>query len=188
MPQNPVSAKMRIFAHYSNEPMNLRLIKTILIGSVFALGLTSCHNAPETNIEKIGNLKKQLQADAKTLSDLETKTFVTLEKDFRICDSMLQYKSEEVVDKSFETLRLVQAYLEQFKITRPVMLSEMDSTLLQLDRLKADAESHYLSDSLVEVYIDTEAEFVNRLSNQVQYFQDRFNNCQKDLDALKKQR
>jgi hypothetical protein len=92
------------------------------------------------------------------------------------------------MEKSFETLQLVQAYLEQFKETKPVMQAEIDSTLLQLDRLKADAESHYLSDSLVEVYIDTEAEYVTRLSNQVQYFQDRFGSCQKDLDALKKQR
>ncbi|MBR4560967.1 MAG: hypothetical protein IKO23_03500 [Bacteroidales bacterium] len=170
--------------------MNQRLIKTILLGSLFALGLAlgGCHSAPETNIDKIDNLKKQVQTDAKTLSNLETKDFVSLEKDFMACDSMLQYQKEEQVEKSFETLQLVQAYLEQFKVTKPVMQAEIDSTLLQLDRLKADAESHYLSDSLVEVYIDTETEYVNRLSNQVQYFQDRFGSCQKDLNALKKQR
>ena len=164
-------------------------IKNILLGSVVALGLAlgGCHNAPETNIEKIDNLKKQVQADAKTLSDLDAKDFVTLEKDFRLCDSMLQYQNEEQVDQAFETLRLVQAYLEQFKATKPTMQAEMDSTLLQLDRLRADAESHYLSDSLVEVYIDTETEYVTKLSNQVQYFQDRFGNCQKDLNAIKKQ-
>lgn len=170
--------------------MNLRLIKTILLGDLFTLGLAlgGCHNAPETNIDKIDSLKKQVQTNAKTLSDLETKDFVTLEKDFMTCDSLLQYQEEEQVEKSFETLQLVQAYLEQFKDTKPVMQAEIDSTLLQLDRLKADAESHYLSDSLVEVYINTETEYVNRLSNQVQYFQDRFGNCQKDLDALKMQR
>ena len=168
--------------------MNLRLIKSLLLCNLLALGLAGCHNAPETNIERIDSMRKQIQTDAKTLNDLEAKDFVTLEKDFRLCDSMLQYQSEEVVDKSFETLRLVQAYLEQFKATKPMMQAEMDSTLLQLDRLKADAESHYLSDSLVEVYIDTEAEYVTRLSNQVQYFQDRFGSCQKDLKALKKQR
>ena len=170
--------------------MNLRLIKTILLGGLFTLGLAlgGCHNAPETNIDKIDSLKKQVQTNAKTLSDLETKDFVTLEKDFMTCDSLLQYQEEEQVEKSFETLQLVQAYLEQFKDTKPVMQAEIDSTLLQLDRLKADAESHYLSDSLVEVYINNETEYVNRLSNQVQYFQDRFGNCQKDLDALKMQR
>ena len=170
--------------------MNLRLIKTILLGGLFTLGLAlgGCHNAPETNIDKIDSLKKQVQTNAKTLGDLETKDFVTLEKDFMTCDSLLQYQEEEQVEKSFETLQLVQAYLEQFKDTKPVMQAEIDSTLLQLDRLKADAESHYLSDSLVEVYINNETEYVNRLSNQVQYFQDRFGNCQKDLDALKMQR
>ena len=152
------------------------------------LALGGCHSAPETSIEKIDSLKKQVQADAKTLNKIETKDFVALEKDFRTCDSMLQYLNEEQVDNSFETLRLVQAYLEQFKDTQPMMQAEIDSTLLQLDRLKADAEGHYLSDSLVTVYIDTETEHVNRLSNQVQYFQDRFGRCQKDLDALKKQR
>ena len=152
------------------------------------LALVGCHNAPETNIDKIDSLKKQVQTDAKTLRDLEAKDFVTLKKDFMTCDSLLQHQSNEQMEKSFETLRLVQAYLEQFKETKPMMQAEIDSTLLQLDRLKADAESHYLSDSLVEVYIDTEAEYVTRLSNQVQYFQDRFGSCQKDLDALKKQR
>ena len=166
----------------------MRLIKSLLLCNLLALGLAGCHNAPETNIERIDSMRKQIQTDAKTLNDLEAKNFVTLEKDFRLCDSMLQYQSEEQVDQAFETLRLVQAYLEQFKATKPKMQAEMDSTLLQLDRLKADAESHYLSDSLVEVYIDTEAEYVTRLSNQVQYFQDRFGSCQKDLKALKKQR
>ena len=167
--------------------MNLRLIKSLLLCNLLALGLAGCHNAPETNIERIDSMRKQIQTDAKTLNDLEAKNFVTLEKDFRLCDSMLQYQSEEQVDQAFETLRLVQAYLEQFKATKPKMQAEMDSTLLQLDRLRADAESHYLSDSLVEVYIDTETEYVTKLSNQVQYFQDRFGNCQKDLNAIKKQ-
>ena len=170
--------------------MNLRIIKTILLGGLMALAmaLSGCHSEPKTNIEKIDRLKKQVEADAKLLNDIETKTFVKLEKDFLVCDSMLQYQNSELVDQSFQTLQLVQAYLEQFKATKPVMQSEIDSTLLQLNRLKADAESHYLSDSLVAEYINTETEYVNRLSNQVQYFQDRFGTCQKDLGTLKKQR
>jgi len=162
----------------------------MFLSSLVAIGLAlnGCHSAPKTNIEIIDSLKKQVQADAKTLHDIEVKDFVALEKDFRICDSMLQYQSEEQVDKSFETLQLVQAYLEQFKVTKPTIEAEMDTTLIQLDRLKADAESHYLSDSLVTVYIDNETEYVNKLSNQVHYFQDRFGTCQKDLNALKKQR
>jgi hypothetical protein len=62
------------------------------------------------------------------------------------------------------------------------MQAEMDSTLQRLDLLKADAQTHYLSDSLVEVYINAETQQVEKLSNQVAYFKDRLGNCRKDLD------
>jgi len=179
--------------------MKLRLMtKTMLVCGLFAIGLAllSCNNTPEaisdskpeTNIDKIESLQKQVQADSKTLNDIEANVFVTLQKDFMACDSMLQYLSEEQVNQSFEKLQLIQAYIEQFKFIKPLMQADMDTTLHQLDRLKADAESHYLSDSLVSVYLESEAEYVEKLSNQVQYFQDRFSTCQQDLDALKKQR
>ena len=161
----------------------------LLCGLVgIGLALSSCNSKPETNIDKIDNLKKQVQADAKTLNDIESKEFVALQKDFRTCDSLLQYQSPEQVDMSFEKLQLVQAYIEQFKFTKPLMQADMDTTLLQLDRLKADAESHYLADSLVTIYLENETEYVNKLSNQVRYFQDRFSSCQQDLNALKKQK
>lgn len=177
--------------------MKLRLMtKTILFCGLVALSvaLISCNNTPkdndkpETNIDKIERLQKQVQADSKTLNDIEANEFVTLQNDFRVCDSMLQYLSQEQVEQSFEKLQLIQAYIEQFKFTKPLMQADMDTTLHQLDRLKADAESHYLSDSLVTEYLESEAEYVNRLSNQVRYFQDRFSTCEQDLNALKKQR
>lgn len=166
------------------------MTKTILLGGLVTLGLalSSCHNTPKTNVERIDSLKTQVEADAKLLNDLEANDYITLEKDFKTCDSLLQYQNEEQVEKSFETLQLVRAYLEQFRITKPMMQADIDSTLLQLDRLKADAESHYLSDSLVAVYIDDETAYVNKLSNQVHYFQDRFGTCQNDLNLMKKQR
>lgn len=184
--------------------MNLRLMtKTMLVGGLVALGmaLIGCNNAPkadtdskpetsidkpETNIDKIESLQKQVRADEKTLNDIEANKFVTLQRDFMVCDSMLQYQSQEQVEQSFEKLQLVQAYLEQFKFAKPLMQADMDTTLHQLDRLKADAENHYLSDSLVTVYLLEETEFVNKQSNQVRYFQDRFSKCQQDLDELKK--
>ena len=179
--------------------MKLRLMtKTMLVCGLIALGtaLISCNTTPEatsdskpeTNIDKIESLQKQVQADSKTLNDIEANEFVTLQKDFIACDSMLQYLNEEQVEQSFEKLQLIQAYIEQFKFTKPLMQADMDTTLHQLDRLKADAESHYLSDSLVSVYLESEAEYVERLSYQVQYFQDRFSTCEQDLDAMKKQR
>jgi hypothetical protein len=166
------------------------MTKTMLLCGLLGAGLAlgGCNSKPETNIDKIDNLKKQVQADAKTLNDIEAKEFVTLQKDFMTCDSLLQYQSPEQVDKSFEKLQLVQAYIEQFKFTKPLMQADMDTTLLQLDRLKADAESHYIADSLVAVYIEKEAEYVDKLGNQVRYFQDRFSSCQQDLNALKKQK
>ncbi len=179
--------------------MNLRLMtKTMLVSGLVALGmaLIGCNNTPkadneskpETNIDKIESLQQLVRADEKTLNEIEANEFVTLQNDFRACDSMLQYLSPEQVDKSFEKLQLIRAYIEQFKFTKPLMQADMDTTLHQLDRLKADAKSHYLSDSLVTVYLESEAEYVNKMSNQVRYFQDRFSTCEQDLDALKKQR
>ena len=163
--------------------------KTILAAMVaIVLALGGCHNAPKTNVEKIDSLKQQLMSDAQTLQDLEAKEYPSLEKDFMACDSMLQYQDQEQLDASFEHLLLVQAYLEQFKVTRPLMQADIDSTLLQLDRLKADAESQYLSDSLVTVYLEDETACVEKINNQVRYFQDRFSTCKKDLNTLKKQK
>ena len=66
------------------------------------------------------------------------------------------------------------------------MQAEMDSTLVRLDLLRADAETHYLADSLVADYIEDETRQVEKLSNQVEYFKDRLGNCRKDLNSFKK--
>lgn len=178
---------MRIFAQSNKtaEHMKLRhlLITCMALACTF---FSACHNAPKTNVEKIDDLKKQLESDAKTLKDLETTDFVTLHEDFMSCDSMLQYLRPEQLEETFQKLQLVQAYLEQFKETAPVMKADMDSTLRQLDRLKADAETQYLSDSLVAVYLDAETQFVVLTNNRISYFQERFANCRKDMKALKK--
>lgn len=142
--------------------------------------LSSCH--PNTNIGRIDQLKKTVKTDAKALNELNDNTFVQLEKDFFSCDSALQYLSEADLDKAFQKLQLVDAYIQQFKETRPIMQAEMDSTLLRLDLLKSDAETHYLSDSLVEIYINAESQQVEKLSNQVAYFKDRLGSCRKELD------
>jgi len=145
--------------------------------------LASCQ--PKSDLNKIDALKKQVKTDVKALNDLNTNTFFQLEKDFYSCDSALQYLPEEQLDKAFQKLQLVDAYIQQFKETRPIMQAEMDSTLLRLDLLRADAKTHYLSDSLVAVYIDAETQQVEKLSNQVAYFKDRLGNCRKDLDDFK---
>ena len=140
---------------------------------------------PKTNLDKIDALKKQVNKDIADLNDLETNRFVQLEKDFFSCDSLLQFIPEEKLDDVFPKLQLVDAYIQQFKETRPVMQAEMDSTLMRLDLLRADAKTHFLADSLIAIYLEDETQQVERLSSQVAYFKDRLGNCRKDLDDFK---
>lgn len=165
-------------------------LKAIIAPLLFAtaLAFSACNPTPKTDVERIDALKKQVQADAKTLGELEANTMVQLQSDFVACDSMLQYLHPEEVDEVFQQLQLVDAYIKQFKETRPTIQADMDSTLIQLDNLKSDIETHYLSDSLAAVYLETETQHVTRLSNQVQYFKDRFSTCSKDLNGFKKKK
>ena len=155
---------------------------------ITAIALAACQSAPKTDFERIDALKKQVQTDAKTMDELATKDLVQIEKDFFVCDSMLQYLPKEEVEEAFPKLRLINAYLQQFQEIRPIMQAEMDSTLVRLDLLKGDVESHYLADSLVEVYLEDETQQVEKLTNQVEYFKDRLGNCRKDLDDFKKKK
>ncbi|MBQ8958450.1 MAG: hypothetical protein IJ057_08135 [Bacteroidales bacterium] len=159
----------------------------LLLGCAALIGtFTACQ--PKTLIGEIGALEKQVKAEAQVLSQLEAKHLTRLEKDFVACDSMLQYLHPEEVETTFQQLQLVSAYIEQFKATRPTMQADIDTTLLQLSRLKADIESHYLNDSLANLYLDDEKQHIERLRNQVDYFKDRLASSQKELDALKKTR
>jgi len=162
--------------------MNNHRIIILLLAAAFFI-ITGC--TPKTTSDKIDALKQQVEADAKTLQRIEDKEFAMLESDFRHCDSMLQYLNETQLDASFDKLNLTQAYLQQFKDVKPLMVSKMDYLIVQLDNLKSDAESHYLSDSLVLVYLDTESKVADTLHKQVDYFQDRFHKCQHSLDSLK---
>ena len=183
---------MRIFAHHTTKPDTMNLVRlfrkaALLIGGIALVGaLASCQ--PKTLADKICALEKQVKVEAQTLNQLETKQFTRLEKDFAACDSLLQFLHPEEVEAPFQQLQLVGAYIEQFKATRPVMLADIDTTLAQLGRLKADIESRYINDSLAGIYLDDETQHVNRLSNQVKYFKDRFESSQKELNALKKMR
>ena len=143
---------------------------------------------PKTDLDKIDALKKQVNKDVKALNELNTNTFIQLEKDFIVCDSSLQYLPEKELDGVFEQLQLVDAYIQQFKQTRPVMQAEMDSTLARLDLLRADVETHYLADSLVAIYLEEETRQVEKLSNQVAYFKDRLGSCRKNVDDFKKKK
>ena len=161
--------------------------KLCFIGWLAALLLlVGCQ--PKTDLDRIDALKKQVNKDVKALNDLNTNTFVQLEKDFIACDSSLQFLSEAELDAAFPKMQLVDAYLQQFKETQPIMQAEMDSTLARLDLLRADAETHYLADSLVVSYIEDETQQVEKLNSQVEYFKDRLGNCRRDLDSFKKKK
>lgn len=169
-----------------SQTLNMRKSNIILIAAFVCLILVGCTNQPKTTAEKIDTLKQQVLTDANDLQDIDSKVFTTLQKDFLYCDSLLQYLTPEQVDARFEQLNLTQAYLLQYREVKPVMEKKMDYLLEQLDNLKADAESHYLSDSLVTVYLATETRVADTLHAQVAYFQTSFDNCQKELNKLKK--
>lgn len=155
---------------------------------VAALALAACQSEPKTDLERVDALKKQVQDNAKTLNELENKEFAQLQKDFMSCDSMLQFLHPEEIEEVFQQLQLVGAYISQFKENCPMMRANIDTTLVQLDHLKSDIETHYLSDSLVAIYLDTESQHVTRINNQVEYFKDRFAGCKKDLKEFKKKK
>lgn len=166
--------------------MKTRSIKTALFALALGLGLGSCQNKPQTLSGQIDQLKQQVVADTMVLHQLKTVDYQNLNSDFRFCDSLLQFMDTASVNAAFEKLNLTQAYLHQFGEVQPIMNRKMRYLFTQLDLLKADFESHYLSDSLVVAYLDDESRVADTLHHQVEYFKDRFGQCQKDLNVIKK--
>ena len=165
----------------------MKRIRIILLGTALALlGLSGCQQPPKTTIGKIEALQQQVTADVDALQTLESQQYNTLKSDFLACDSMLQYLTEAQVDASFEKLQYAQAYLLQFEMVKPTMAEKMDYLAQQLEHLKADLESQYLSDSLALAYFETENRVADTLHEQILYFKDRFGQCQKDINTLKK--
>lgn len=163
----------------------MRKSRLTFIAALACIMIFGCSHQPKTTIEKIDCLKKQVVADADALQAIANEDFVKLQKDFHYCDSLLQYLDAEQVEASFDQLNLTQAYIFQFKEVKPVMEKKMDYVVEQLGNLKSDAESHYLSDSLVLVYLNTETKVADTLHAQVEYFKDSFSKCQASLDKLK---
>ena len=106
--------------------------------------------------------------------------------EFPVLKAFQQYIDAEQVKANFDQLNLTQAYILQFKEVKPVMEKKMDYLVQQLDNLKSDAESSYLPDSLVLIYLGTETKVADTLHAQVDYFKDSFSNCQKSLNQMKK--
>lgn len=164
----------------------MRITRITFIAALVGILLFGCNSQPKTTMERIDLLKKQVITDADALQTIANEKFPAIQKDFHECDSMLQYLSDEQVKANFDQLNLTQAYILQFKEVGPIMEKKMDYLVQQLDNLKSDAESHYLPDSLVLIYLDTESKVADTLHAQVDYFKDSFRNCQKSLDQMKK--
>ena len=189
MPQSLHISKMRIFALIIKPRIMRHSQKRLrVLFTAFLLGLacSSCHNGTPTVASKIDRLKQQVIADSTTLHTIRTVDFPKLENRFQTCDMGLQNMPSEEIQAAFEKLNLTQAYLHQFAEVSPIMRRKFEYTLLQLDRLKTDVESHYLADSVALSYLEDETKVADTLHNQVVYFKDRFSNCQNDMSQLEK--
>jgi len=159
----------------------------VLAFATFALLLLSnCSNQPQTTLHSISQLKQQIVDDSMILYNIENTDFQNLDKDFKLFDARLQDIDSEQVQVVFDQLNLTQAYLRQFEEVSPDMHQKLKYSLLQLDRLKADIENHYLKDSLANVYLQTETKVADTLHNRVAYFRDKFDLCKKEMETLKK--
>ncbi len=171
------------------QPMSKSRLKTInngLVAALVALTLGACNPKQSSTVERIDNLKKQVNADVKDLQQIENEDYPKLSKDFMYCDSLLQYLDSTQVEQAFEKLNLTQAYLRQFDEVKGEMHQKAEYANLQLDRLKADFESQYINDSLATVYLEAETKVADTLHYRVLYFQDRFANCSKEMATIKK--
>ena len=179
------------FEPHKNDPMDTRSQTKkhhFTIWAFLMLAIVACHQRPASTLERIQLLKEQVETDSKALQNLENEAYPHLDETFRHCDSMLQYMDSTQWDKHFDQLNLAQAYLRQFSAVKDDMRQKMDYSLVQLDRLRNDVESQYISDSLAMAYFETETKVADTLHSRVAYFQDRFANSQKALSAIKKAR
>lgn len=171
----------RIMLDYKYNTLRLAFLLAAIM-----LVAPCCKQKSNPTTQQIELVKRQVSTDREALHEIESVDYPQLEDDFYHCDSMLQYVDQETAVQQFDKLNLAKAYLIQFQETLPRMQADIDSSLLQLDRLEADANSHYLSDSLVLVYLQEEKDIANRLHEQVLYFKDRLGNSRKELDILSK--
>lgn len=99
---------------------------------------------------------------------------------------MLQYIPQEQINEYFETLNLAQAYLNQFDEMLPVMKRDLSYTRQQLAYLQHDLDTHYVEDSLAQIYIADETAVADTLHYRIIYFQDRLSSQDQELKALRK--
>ena len=148
-----------------------------------ALSFCACQN-PSVSSE-IRKLQKRTEADMIELQNIEKEYYTKANDDYRFCDSMLQFVPKEKIEGYFNTLNLAQAYLMQFKETKPVMEQKFDYAQKQLENLINDISTNYISDSLANIYLSDEQKVADTLHEQILYFKDRLNSQKNELKTLK---
>ena len=155
--------------------------------SVLLLTLVSCGNRTETaSPRSIPQLQEQVRNDSATLQILQERYQEPLHNDFMWCDSMLAFVPKDQLSDCFEKLNLAQAYLTKFNDMVPVMRRDIAYIQKQLVSLQNDIDTHYISDSLAQVYLQDETASADTLHYRIIYFQDKLEQQSKELQSLKK--
>ena len=150
------------------------------------LSLSACGSKTGTGNGDIPTIKEQLRRDSLALLSLQQQYQAPLQEHFRWCDSMLAFVPKEHVNDYFGTLNLAQAYISQFNEMLPVMQHDVTYIGRQLDLLQNDIDTHFVSDSLANEYLNDEKASADTLHNRVLYFQDRLAQQDQALRNLKK--
>lgn len=166
----------------SNKPYaTLSLIVLLL------LSLAACQpNSGSGPLEKIAALHEQLDNDSISINVLESSVLPPLERDFRSCDSMLAFLSQENIEEQFEALRLCNSYIVQFKTVVPNMKRNISYSHMQLDNLANEITDSRLTDSLVQIYIEDETKVADTIHHRVIYFQERLQQQKSEIAVRKK--
>ena len=160
---------------------------TIAVISVLLLTLISCGNRTDTSSTRsIPQLQEQVRKDSVALQKLQERYQEPLRNDFLWCDSMLVFVPKNQLGDCFEKLNLAQAYLSQFNDMVPVMKRDIAYIQKQLASLQNDIDTHYISDSLAQIYLHDETASADTLHYRIIYFQDKLEQQSKELQSLKK--
>ena len=98
---------------------------------------------------------------------------------------MLAFDNKEDVQSHFEILNLAQAYLGQFNEMLPVMNHDLAFLNIQLTHLQNDIDTHYINDSLAQVYLNDEIAVADTLHHRILYFEERLSQQDQALQSLK---
>lgn len=153
-----------------------------MLACIFALVaiITSCQSPTHPTEVAINSLQKQLKNDFMRLEQLETNDLPGIQHSYLLCDSLLQYAPKERINEYFDILNLTNAYLIQFKDNCPQMHEKFEYSAKQLESLKSDLSTEFISDSLASIYLSDERNAADTLHEQILYFEERLQ-AQKEI-------